>query len=111
MELRARERLELDLYDKVRKAAEVHRLIRKKKERSTVKRKITICNSHNTCELNNRQVRKFAQGSLRPGVILEDWCGDLEDMTRRLIEERGLEQGCGFPTGFMLLISSPNFHN
>ena len=61
-ECRERERLESDLYNNVRHAAEVHRQVR-------------------------RYVRKIAQ----PGIKLWDMCTSLEDSVRALIEEKGLE--------------------
>jgi hypothetical protein len=61
-ECRERERLEADLYNNVRQAAEVH-----------------------------RQVRKYVRTIAKPGVKLFDMCERLEDCVRRLIEEKGLE--------------------
>jgi methionyl aminopeptidase len=59
-----------ELYEKVRHAAEVH-----------------------------RQVRRYAQSFIKPGVELADMCGRLEDTNRLLMQEKGLECGVGFPTG------------
>jgi len=61
-ECRERERLESDLYNSVRKAAEVHRAVRRYMKRVAV-----------------------------PGVRLYDMCETLEGCVRRLIEEKGLE--------------------
>uniref|UniRef100_A0A7S1TAM9 Methionine aminopeptidase 2 n=1 Tax=Compsopogon caeruleus TaxID=31354 RepID=A0A7S1TAM9_9RHOD len=73
-ERRDRERLEADMYNSVRHAAEVH-----------------------------REVRKYVMRNvIRPGVKLIDMCEKLEDATRYLIEERGFEAGIGFPTGCSL---------
>jgi methionyl aminopeptidase len=72
-EKRAAERLEADLYDKVRSASEVH-----------------------------RQVRKYAQSFIEPGIKLIDMCERLENKNRELIQEAGLERGVGFPTGCSL---------
>ena len=70
-ELRAREMLDVSTLQDMREAAEVH-----------------------------RQVRKYAKEHLiKPGAKLIDICEQLEDMTRKLIRERGLEAGPGFPTG------------
>ncbi|CAB9512309.1 Methionine aminopeptidase 2 [Seminavis robusta] len=71
-EIRARERLQEDVVNTFRQAAEVH-----------------------------RQVRGFVQTHLiRPGVELSDLCNQLENKTRELVQERGwLERGIAFPTG------------
>jgi len=69
-EKRHLERLESDLYDKVRHAAEVH-----------------------------REVRKFAQSFIKPGIRLIDMCEMIENKNRELIQENGLQRGIGFPTG------------
>jgi methionyl aminopeptidase len=50
----------------------------------------------------HRQVRKYAQSIIQPGIALVDMCTQLEDMNRKLVEERGLQQGIGFPTGCSL---------
>ena len=54
--------LEVDLYDKVRHAAEVH-----------------------------RQVRHYAQSFIEPGIKLSDMCERLEECNRRLVKENGLQ--------------------
>ena len=54
---RYRLRLEADLYDKVRMAAEVH-----------------------------RQVRKYAQSFIKPGIKLADMCEMIENKNRELIQ-------------------------
>jgi methionyl aminopeptidase len=69
-ECRAKERLINYDYDKLRKAAECH-----------------------------RQVRKFSQSIIRPGRKLIDICEELEANNRLLIEENKLECGIAFPTG------------
>lgn len=69
-ELRATERLQSDLYSKLRHASEVH-----------------------------RQVRHYAQSFIRPGIKLVDMCERLEETNRRLVQEHGLDRGIGFPTG------------
>jgi len=70
-ERREKERiLNEDLYDKVRHASEVH-----------------------------RQVRHYAQSFIKPGIKLTDMCHQLEECNRRLVQERGLQAGIGFPTG------------
>jgi len=72
-EKRQLERLEFDMINEVRKAAEVH-----------------------------RQVRQYVQTIAKPGVLLIDMCEKLEECSRKLIEENGLEAGIAFPTGCSL---------
>ncbi|WPT16236.1 Methionine aminopeptidase 2B [Picochlorum sp. SENEW3] len=72
-EKRQLERLEFDMINEVREAAEVH-----------------------------RQVRQYVQTIAKPGVLLIDMCEKLEECSRKLIEENGLEAGIAFPTGCSL---------
>ncbi|XP_004309911.1 PREDICTED: methionine aminopeptidase 2B-like [Fragaria vesca subsp. vesca] len=72
-EKRELERLEKPLYNSVRRAAEVH-----------------------------RQVRKYIRSILKPGMLMTDLCETLENTVRRLISENGLEAGIAFPTGCSL---------
>ena len=72
-ELRELERLHSISYDEVRTAAECH-----------------------------RQVRKHMQSVIRPGILMEDMCNQLEDLNRRLVQENGLKAGIAFPTGCSL---------
>ncbi|CAM9901439.1 unnamed protein product [Ectocarpus sp. 12 AP-2014] len=73
-EKRAEERLQYaGLYDKARKAAEVH-----------------------------RQVRRHAQSYIKPGIKLIDMCTMLEEKNRELVRENGLDAGIAFPTGCSL---------
>eukprot|EP01113_Clastostelium_recurvatum_P037859 TRINITY_DN5579_c0_g1_i3.p1 TRINITY_DN5579_c0_g1~~TRINITY_DN5579_c0_g1_i3.p1 ORF type:complete len:483 (-),score=101.14 TRINITY_DN5579_c0_g1_i3:83-1477(-) len=74
-ELREKERLEHDLYEDVRQAAEVH-----------------------------RQVRQYAQRFVKPGMLMTEIVERVEDCVRTLIEENGLrlQAGVGFPTGCSL---------
>ncbi|GLI69500.1 hypothetical protein VaNZ11_014134 [Volvox africanus] len=72
-EKRELERLNWDMLNEVRRAAEVH-----------------------------RQVRKHMRSVIKPGIRLFDMCEQLEDMVRTLIEVNGLEQGIAFPTGCSL---------
>jgi len=69
-EKRARDRMQSDIYSRVRHAAEVH-----------------------------RQVRSYAQSFIQPGIKLADMCEKLENKNRELIGEDGLKRGIGFPTG------------
>ena len=76
-ELRERERLqqqgEGNDYNLIRRAAEVH-----------------------------RQVRQYAQRTIRPGMSMTDIANLIEDGTRALVEVNGFESGIGFPTGVSL---------
>ncbi|KAJ1459240.1 peptidase M24, structural domain-containing protein [Pelagophyceae sp. CCMP2097] len=69
-EKRALDRMQSELWNKVRHASEVH-----------------------------RQVRRYAQSFIKPGITLTDMCQRLEEKNRELVEERGLQAGIGFPTG------------
>jgi len=69
-EKRETERLSADIYEDIRRAAECH-----------------------------RQVRKFSQSIIKPGIRLIDMCEQLEDMNRKLVAEDGLKAGIAFPTG------------
>jgi methionyl aminopeptidase len=60
-------------YQSIRRAAEVHRL-----------------------------VRKHARKHIRPGMTMTEIAENIEDGTRALVEENGLECGVGFPTGLSL---------
>ncbi|KAF0683963.1 Aste57867_24044 [Aphanomyces stellatus] len=72
-EKRAAERANEAFYDRVRYASEVH-----------------------------RQVRKYAQSLMKPGIRLIDLCELLENKNRELVEEAGFARGIGFPTGCSL---------
>ncbi|KAK2077240.1 Methionine aminopeptidase 2B [Prototheca wickerhamii] len=72
-EKRQLERLERDVLNEVRRAAEVH-----------------------------RQVRRHVQRIAVPGVKLIDMCEQLEESVRTLIEADGLKAGIAFPTGCSL---------
>ncbi|CAG8632727.1 11146_t:CDS:10 [Rhizophagus irregularis] len=50
----------------------------------------------------HRQVRQYAQKTIKPGMTMIDICELIENGTRTLIEEKGLEAGIGFPTGCSL---------
>ncbi|GBB88426.1 hypothetical protein RclHR1_00150022 [Rhizophagus clarus] len=50
----------------------------------------------------HRQVRKYAQKTIKPGMTMIEICELIENGTRTLIEEKGLEAGVGFPTGCSL---------
>ncbi|KAL0918034.1 hypothetical protein M5K25_010022 [Dendrobium thyrsiflorum] len=72
-EKRELERLEKPMYNAVRRAAEVH-----------------------------RQVRKYIRSILKPGILMFELCETLENMVRKLIKESGLQSGIAFPTGCSL---------
>ena len=69
-EVRAIDRLQLDMYNEIRQAAEAH-----------------------------RQTRQYIQGWVKPGMKMIDICEELEKTARMLIAENGLEAGLAFPTG------------
>ncbi len=50
----------------------------------------------------HKEVRKYAQSIIRPGVKLIDICEKIEELSRYLIRENGLEAGLAFPTGCSL---------
>lgn len=60
-------------YQSIRRAAEVHRL-----------------------------VRNHARKTIRPGMTMTEIAENIENGTRALVEENGLESGIGFPTGLSL---------
>ncbi|GJN04152.1 hypothetical protein PR202_ga21675 [Eleusine coracana subsp. coracana] len=72
-EKRELERLQKPIYNSVRRAAEVH-----------------------------RQVRKYMRSIIKPGMLMIDLCETLENMVRKLIKENGLQAGIAFPTGCSL---------
>jgi methionyl aminopeptidase len=69
-EYREKERLFTHDYEALRKSAEAH-----------------------------RQVRKYAQSIIKPGMKLVDICNEIENTNRRLIEANKIEAGIAFPTG------------
>ncbi|KAL1757352.1 methionine aminopeptidase 2-like protein [Schizophyllum commune] len=50
----------------------------------------------------HRQVRQYAQRTIKPGMTMTEIANLIEDGTRALVEENGLEAGIGFPTGLSL---------
>ena len=50
----------------------------------------------------HRQVRKYAQCIIKPGIKLSDMCHAIEETNRTLVRESGLERGIAFPTGCSL---------
>lgn len=72
-EKRHMERIESDMINDIRQAAEVH-----------------------------RQVRKYMSTIIKPGISMAEMCETLEDSVRKLIDENGLEAGIAFPTGCSL---------
>ena len=69
-EYREKERLFSYDYEALRKAAECH-----------------------------RQVRKYAQSIIKPGMRLIDICNEIENTNRKLIEANKIDAGIAFPTG------------
>ncbi|KAI9477759.1 MAG: peptidase M24, structural domain-containing protein [Benjaminiella poitrasii] len=72
-EKRAEERLKESDYNDLRRAAEVH-----------------------------RQVRAYAQKTIKPGMSMIEIAEMIENGTRALVEENGMEAGIGFPTGLSI---------
>lgn len=76
-EMREKERLAMgdpeETYASIRRAAEVH-----------------------------RQVRAYARRTIKPGMRMLEIADLVEDGTRALVEENGLDSGIGFPTGLSL---------
>lgn len=50
----------------------------------------------------HRQVRAYARKNIKPGMSMTEIVESIEDGTRALVEENGLESGIGFPTGVSL---------
>jgi methionyl aminopeptidase len=50
----------------------------------------------------HRQVRQSARRHIKPGMTMTEIANLIEDGTRALVEEDGLESGIGFPTGLSL---------
>jgi methionyl aminopeptidase len=47
----------------------------------------------------HRQVRAYARKTIKPGMNMTQIAEMIEDATRALVEERGMESGIAFPTG------------
>ncbi|MEQ2270712.1 Methionine aminopeptidase 2 [Xenotaenia resolanae] len=47
----------------------------------------------------HRQVRSYVRSWIKPGMTMIEICEKLEDCSRRLIKENGLNAGLAFPTG------------
>lgn len=47
----------------------------------------------------HRQVRAHARKTIRPGMTMTEIVENIEDGTRALVEENGMQSGVGFPTG------------
>ncbi|KAK9679923.1 Metallopeptidase family M24 [Popillia japonica] len=69
-EKRALDRMQKDIYNEVRLAAEAH-----------------------------RQTRRYMQKWIKPGMTMIEICEELEKTARTLIAENGLKAGLAFPTG------------
>ncbi|KAJ1804928.1 Methionine aminopeptidase 2, partial [Coemansia sp. RSA 2599] len=72
-EMRARDRANEQQLTDLRRAAEVH-----------------------------REVRRYAQSMVKPGVDLADVAEMIENGTRTLVEAKGFDAGIGFPTGLSI---------
>ncbi|KAI9056974.1 peptidase M24A methionine aminopeptidase [Trametes sanguinea] len=62
---------------------------------------VTYNNIRRAAEVH-RQVRKYARKYIRPGLRMIDIAETIEDGVRTLVEENGFESGIGFPTGLSL---------
>ena len=62
---------------------------------------VTYQNIRRAAEVH-RQVRKYARKHIKPGMSMIEIAETVEDGTRALVEEEGLECGVGFPTGLSL---------
>ena len=62
---------------------------------------VTYNNIRRAAEVH-RQVRKYARKVIRPGMRMIDIADTIENGVRSLVEEDGLESGVGFPTGLSL---------
>lgn len=62
---------------------------------------VTYQNIRRAAEVH-RQVRQYARKYIRPGQSLTEIAEYIENGTRALVEENGLESGVGFPTGLSL---------
>ncbi|XP_060080455.1 methionine aminopeptidase 2-like [Ylistrum balloti] len=69
-EKKALDRANIEVYQEIRQAAEAH-----------------------------RQTRMYMQNYIKPGMTMIHICETLENMARKLINEKGLEAGLAFPTG------------
>ncbi|KAI4461332.1 methionine aminopeptidase 2 [Holotrichia oblita] len=69
-EKRTLDRMQKDIYNEVRLAAEAH-----------------------------RQTRRYMQKWIKPGMTMIEICEELEKTARKLIAENGLKAGLAFPTG------------
>lgn len=47
----------------------------------------------------HRQVRAYARKTIKPGMTMTEIVELIEDGTRALVEENGMQSGIGFPTG------------
>ncbi|KNE65045.1 methionine aminopeptidase, type II [Allomyces macrogynus ATCC 38327] len=50
----------------------------------------------------HRQVRNYAQRTIKPGMSMTEICELIENGTRNLVEAQGIEAGIAFPTGCSL---------
>ncbi|XP_051979289.1 methionine aminopeptidase 2b [Xyrauchen texanus] len=50
----------------------------------------------------HRQVRKYVKSWIKPGMTMIEICEKLEECSRKLIKENGLNAGLAFPTGCSL---------
>ncbi|RUS34412.1 LOW QUALITY PROTEIN: methionine aminopeptidase-like protein [Jimgerdemannia flammicorona] len=105
-ERRDAERLISNNYNDLRRAAEVHRQVRDKGRLIFIMKLGVIL--HGLQETRpgvyraESQVRKYARKTIKPGMSMIEICELIENGTRTLVEENGMEAGIGFPTGCSL---------
>ena len=57
----------------------------------------------------HKQIRRWAQSVLRPGLELHGFVEQLEEYSRQLLQADGIEGGVGFPTGVSLNFVAAHF--
>ncbi|XP_035281940.1 methionine aminopeptidase 2 [Anguilla rostrata] len=61
-----------------------------------------VWNDFRQAAVAHRQVRQYVMSWLKPGMTMIEICEKLEDCSRKLIKENGLNAGLAFPTGCSL---------
>ena len=96
------ERMEQDMVNEVRQAAEVHRQVLSSSASAAVAFYGFPDHWQRAPEHGCLQVRAYIRGIAKPGIAMTELCEKLEDSVRQLIAENGLEAGIAFPTGCSL---------
>jgi len=71
----------------------------KERERLAMEDPLVTYNNIRRAGEVHRQVRSYARQHIKPGMSMTEIANMIEDGTRALVEEDGLESGIGFPTG------------